>query len=70
MKNHSFREQKLAWYREVIWRTQRPCNLKSYCVMIYNKKVWFFSKYCIQTHESMYFYCCQLAWAVFNSKEW
>jgi hypothetical protein len=25
-----------------------------------------FSKYCVQTLQSMYFYCCQLAWVVFT----
>jgi hypothetical protein len=25
----------------------------------------FFTKYCFQTLQSMYFYCCQLAWTVF-----
>ncbi len=30
----------------------------------------FFPTYCIQTLESMYFYCFQLAWTVFYSKDW
>ena len=69
-KNHGFREQKMLWYRGFIWRTERPHNWKSYCVMIYNREVRFFSKYCIQTLQSMYFYYCQLAWAAFYSQEW
>ena len=69
-KYHGFREHKMPCYREFIWRTERPHNWKSYCVMIYNRGAQFFSKYCIQNLQSMYFYCCQFAWAVFYSKKW
>jgi hypothetical protein len=35
-KNHGFWEQKMPWYRGFIWRTERPNNWKSHCVMMHN----------------------------------
>ncbi len=34
--------EKLGRYRVVIWQTQRPRNLNSFCVMIYNRGARFF----------------------------
>ncbi len=48
-----------SWFRE----QKMPC---------YREFIWsaVFFKYCIQTLQCIYLYCCQLAWAVFYSQEW
>ncbi len=70
-KNHGFQEQNMRWYREFIWRTERPyVQLEVLLCDEIQQRSAVFCKYCIQTLQSMYFYCCQLAWAVFYSQEW
>jgi hypothetical protein len=56
-------------YRGFIWRPARPRSWKSYCLVLRQKSVDF--PHILQANPSKHvFYCCQLAWTVFYSKEW
>jgi hypothetical protein len=54
-KNHGFRERKMPWYSGFIWRTERPHNWKSYCVMNYNREVRFFQNIAFRPFKACIF---------------